>query len=65
MLGGMVEEGETENRTQVPLLGSIPILGNLFSSTTKSKHKSELLIYVTPHISYGEAFKNVLPPPEE
>lgn len=56
VLGGLVEEGENEVRTQVPILGSIPILGNLFASTTKSKRKTELLIYVTPHVSYGEAF---------
>jgi type IV pilus assembly protein PilQ len=65
VLGGLIEESETEQRTQVPLLGSIPILGNLFSSTSKSNRKSELLIYVTPHISYGEAFQNVsIPVPE-
>lgn len=64
VLGGLVQEGENEIRTQVPLLGSIPLLGNLFASTTKSTRKSELLIYITPHISYGEAFKNALLPEE-
>lgn len=59
MLGGLIEEGETEQRSQVPILGSIPLLGDLFSSTTKSNHKTELIIYVTPHISFGEAFQNV------
>ncbi len=65
VLGGMVQEGETETRTQVPILGSIPLLGNLFSSTSKSNHKSELLIYVTPHISYGEPFQSAYTPPVE
>ncbi len=62
VLGGLIQETETENRTQVPILGSIPLLGTLFSSTTKSKEKSELIIYVTPHISYGEAFQSVYLP---
>jgi type IV pilus assembly protein PilQ len=59
VLGGLIQETESENRTQTPILGSIPILGYLFSSTSKSNRKSELIIYVTPHISYGEAFQNV------
>jgi type IV pilus assembly protein PilQ len=59
VLGGLIQETESETRTQTPILGSIPILGSLFSSTTKSNRKSELIIYVTPHISYGEAFQNV------
>jgi len=59
VLGGLIQETESETRTQTPILGSIPLLGYLFSSTTKSERKSELIIYVTPHISYGEAFQNV------
>lgn len=56
VLGGLVQETESELRTSVPILGSIPLLGSLFSSTTKDKRKSQLMIYVTPRISYGEAF---------
>jgi type IV pilus assembly protein PilQ len=59
VLGGLIQELETEQRTQTPILGSIPLLGALFSSTSKSTRKSELIIYVTPHISYGEAFQQV------
>jgi type IV pilus assembly protein PilQ len=59
ILGGLVEEIESEERSQVPILGSIPLLGSLFSSTNKRQHKTELIIYVTPHVSYGEQFQNV------
>jgi type IV pilus assembly protein PilQ len=62
VLGGLVQESESESRTQVPILGSIPLLGYLFSSTSHSTNKSELVIYITPHISYGEAFQNVTLP---
>jgi type IV pilus assembly protein PilQ len=62
VLGGLIQESESESRTQVPLLGSIPLIGYLFSSTTHSTNKSELVIYITPHISYGEAFHNVTLP---
>lgn len=57
VLGGLIQEGESETSTKVPILGSIPLLGKLFSSTESTTRKSELLIYVTPHISYGEAFQ--------
>jgi type IV pilus assembly protein PilQ len=58
VLGGLVQETESETSTRVPIVGSIPFIGKLFSSTSKSKRKGELLIYITPHISYGEAFKS-------
>lgn len=58
VLGGLIQEGESEVSTKVPILGSIPLLGKLFSSTETTTRKSELLIYVTPYISYGEAFQN-------
>jgi type IV pilus assembly protein PilQ len=57
VLGGLIQESDSEVRSQTPILGSIPLLGYLFASTSTSKSKSELLIYVTPHVSYGEAFK--------
>ncbi len=62
VLGGMIQETQSESRSQTPILGSIPLIGGLFSSTSKSNKKSELIIYVTPHISYGEAFQNVYLP---
>ncbi len=65
VLGGLIQQTISEDRTQIPILGDIPLLGSLFSSTSKTKHKSELIIYVTPHISYGEAFQNMdLPNPK-
>ncbi len=65
VLGGMIQDQETENRTQVPLLGSIPLLGYLFSNTSTSHDKSELMIYVTTHISHGEAFRAFAPPGDD
>lgn len=59
VLGGLIQEGVDEQKSQVPILGSIPLLGGLFSSSTKTNRKTELLIYVTPHISYGEPFQQV------
>ncbi|HTP39823.1 MAG TPA: type IV pilus secretin PilQ [Steroidobacteraceae bacterium] len=50
VLGGILETTERNSETKVPLLGDIPVLGNLFKTTTKVNNKSELLIFVTPKI---------------
>jgi type IV pilus assembly protein PilQ len=34
----------------VPLLGDIPVLGNLFKTTTKISNRTELLIFITPRV---------------
>jgi len=50
VIGGLMENNQSSNSSKIPLLGDIPILGNLFKSKSKSDAKSELLIFVTPHI---------------
>jgi type II secretory pathway component GspD/PulD (secretin) len=65
VLGGLVQESESDVSTKVPILGDIPLLGKLFSSSNTSKRKAELLIYITPHVSYGEAFKTASVPEVE
>ncbi len=55
-IAGIFEELEKSTQTQVPILGSIPILGALFRSTGSDKEKTELHIFVTPRMitSQGE-----------
>lgn len=48
VIGGIFTEDETEDVTKVPLLGDIPIVGNLFKNKAKSSRKQELLIFITP-----------------
>lgn len=50
VIGGIFVDSETEGQDGVPWLMDVPILGNLFKSTTYSKSKSELLIFITPRI---------------
>jgi type IV pilus assembly protein PilQ len=50
VIGGIFVESERESNTGVPLLKDIPFLGYLFKSTTKSKERRELLIFITPRI---------------
>lgn len=50
ILGGIIRNNVTSTVKKVPLLGDIPILGNLFRSTDKSNVKTELLVFLTPRI---------------
>ena len=50
VLGGILETTHRNSTTKVPYLGDIPILGNVFKTTTKTNDKDELLIFVTPKI---------------
>jgi general secretion pathway protein D len=50
VLGGLIDEDVQESVSKVPLLGDIPILGNLFKSTTTSKRKRNLMVFIRPTI---------------
>jgi general secretion pathway protein D len=49
-LGGLMSENASTAETKVPILGDIPLIGNLFKYTAKTKDKTELLVLVTPTI---------------
>lgn len=50
VLGGLIREDEVQNRTQVPVLGDIPLLGKLFRSKSLSKRKNNLMVFIRPVI---------------
>jgi type IV pilus assembly protein PilQ len=50
VLGGIFIATENNTITKVPLLGDVPVLGNLFKNTAKSTTKTELLIFITPKV---------------
>jgi general secretion pathway protein D len=50
ILGGLISENRTVNDRQVPFFSSIPVLGNLFDSTSDTKDKTELVVLVTPRV---------------
>jgi len=54
VLGGLIKEGVNSDRRQFPILGSIPILGWLFKNVNTTRSKTQLMIFVTPHIYYGK-----------
>ena len=50
VIGGIIENTETNEETAVPLFSDIPLLGHLFKNKSKSFKKGELLIFITPKI---------------
>lgn len=49
-LGGLIRDSATNSVTGVPLLSEIPLLGNLFKTTTDTTRRTELLVLLTPRV---------------
>ena len=50
VISGLIKEDISETESRVPGLGKIPGLGRLFKHTSKSKEKTEIVIYIVPHL---------------
>jgi len=50
VLGGLMQDTVTESEDRVPVLGAIPLIGNLFKSRSGSRQKSNLLVFLRPKI---------------
>ena len=50
VLGGLLEEHISESRDSVPVLGDIPVVGNLFRYDKHSRRKTNLMVFLRPHI---------------
>lgn len=50
VLAGMIQDRATRDRGQIPLIGGIPVIGNLFKNKTDTIKRTELLIAITPRI---------------
>ena len=53
-LGGLIRKSKSEVRTAVPFLGSLPLLGFLFSYTSEIEEENELAIFITPHVEKAQ-----------
>jgi general secretion pathway protein D len=49
-LGGLIQERNTLDRGQVPIVGDVPILGNLFKNKTDKISRTELIIFIRPRV---------------
>ena len=50
VIGGLMQETDEEGITKIPLLGDIPILGWLFKFKSVKKNKTNLLVFLSPHV---------------
>lgn len=50
VIGGLISSTKSLNKSTIPWLGDIPIVGYLFSNTTNEKKRDDLLIFLTPYI---------------
>ena len=50
VIGGLMEKSKLATDSKIPLLGDIPIIGNLFKRKVKDDSKTELMIFLTPYI---------------
>ncbi|STE73481.1 General secretion pathway protein D [Escherichia coli] len=50
VLGGLMDDQAGESVAKVPLLGDIPLIGNLFKSTADKKEKRNLMVFIRPTI---------------
>jgi len=53
VLGGLIDEQLREREQRVPILGSIPVLGNLFKSSSTESEKRNLMVFLKPMILRG------------
>jgi type II secretory pathway component GspD/PulD (secretin) len=57
VMGGLISDQIQNGNTKVPLLGDLPVLGLLFRSDTKSRTKSNMIVFLTPTIVEEEDFQ--------
>jgi len=50
VLGGLVEEQRTDTKNQIPMLATIPIIGNLFKGRNSNNDKTNLMVFIRPTI---------------
>jgi type II secretory pathway component GspD/PulD (secretin) len=62
VLGGQRQTENRVNRSGIPFLSSVPILGWFFSNRTVTKLETQMMIFLTPHVYYGD--ENAVKPEE-
>lgn len=60
VLGGLIQDNVQDGVDKVPLLGDIPLLGHLFRSETRSRQKTNLMVFLRPHVLRDSASADVL-----
>jgi len=50
VIGGLIQDGVRETVEKVPLLGDIPVLGALFTYSTRARSKTNLMVFLRPTV---------------
>ena len=50
VIAGLIKDKDTTTTKKLPILGDIPLLGLIFQKVEKTQSKTDLLIFLTPHI---------------
>ncbi len=54
IIGGLIKDEFITNKNKIPVLGDLPLLGKAFSSIDRNMQKTEIVIFLTPHIINGD-----------
>lgn len=60
VIGGLMQSTISDNESKVPVLGSVPLVGKLFTNISKVERKKELIILIKPTVSSGSAMQQQL-----
>jgi type II secretory pathway component GspD/PulD (secretin) len=56
IIAGMIKDNKTRSVNKIPLLGDLPIIGNIFHNTSDTVTRTETIVFLTPRIITGEIF---------
>lgn len=63
-IGGLIKSGTNQGKTGVPVLGDLPGIGRLFSTTSDTVNSTETVVIITPHIIQDPRSASALSQPE-
>lgn len=55
IIGGLIKDERKNNQSKIPVLGDLPLVGKAFRNESRSIVKTEIVIFLTPHIITGDA----------
>lgn len=63
IIGGLISKKDSDQQSEIPILGSLPLIGKLFSYTKETDTQKEVIVVITPHIVdvAERAFTQVIP----
>ncbi|MFN0117427.1 MAG: type II secretion system protein GspD [Elusimicrobiota bacterium] len=50
VIGGLIKDDKSSSQSKIPILGSLPLIGIFFRKSDSTREKTELLVFITPHV---------------